>query len=470
MGAVDIAKRGTAVGGRGKAPGGGGASPVSRVTLVGARRRMDLVLPSDEPVGRLLPDIIRLLDDRVAAQPLLRQLVFSDGSVLPQDGTLESCGVQDGAVLRLVRAQDAPSAPVVHDVTDEVAGDLDVRTWRWDARARRATAGAAMAGWALAAGLLARAAYAPSTVATVLLAVAVLLAGGGALTWRLGHRGTATALSATSGVAVVLGAWTLADAFDAGGAALLAAVAGALVLALLLLCWCSPLGRGGLLGAAAVGATAVVWEAVAAAQHGAVTAQQQARTGAVLAVVSVVLLGLLPRLALMSAGLTSLDDRRSRGLSVSRYRVAAALSATHRGLTLATVVLAGSAAVAAALALREPTAWTVPLVVVTACVLALRSRAFPLVAEVVALLLAAAAVVVRGVLVWSARSGSAGALALLVALAVVPLLMLAGRLPEHLGVRLRRLGDAAESAGVIALFPLLIGVFGVYGRLLGTFA
>jgi hypothetical protein len=214
--------------------------------------------------------------------------------------------------------------------------------------------------------------------------------------------------------------------------------------------------------------TAVGWEAVAALQHGAGSAGEQARTGAVLAVVSLVLLGLLPRLALVSAGLTGLDDHRTREESVSRYRAAVALSATHRGLTLATVVFGGSAAVAASLVLRAPTPWTVALVVATACVLALRARAFPLVAEVGALLLAAAAVVVRGVLVWSGRSGSAGALAVLAVLGALSLAVVARpRLPERVGGRLVRLGDVAESAGMIALFPLLVGVFGVYGRLFG---
>lgn len=43
---------------------------MSRVTLVGERRRADIVLPSDTPVGQLLPDILQLLDDRAAARPL----------------------------------------------------------------------------------------------------------------------------------------------------------------------------------------------------------------------------------------------------------------------------------------------------------------------------------------------------------------------------------------------------------------
>ncbi|OSP27963.1 type VII secretion integral membrane protein EccD, partial [Streptomyces sp. 13-12-16] len=93
-------------------------------------------------------------------------------------------------------------------------------------------------------------------------------------------------------------------------------------------------------------------------------------------------------------------DRRAGGISVSRHQVSAALAAAHRGLVLATVTVAGSAAVAAVLALRDPSVWTVPLAAVVAVVLALRARAFPLVAEVVVLLAAAAGVTVRLLTVW----------------------------------------------------------------------
>lgn len=41
--------------------GAGRGVRLSRVTLVGRRRRVDLVLPSDEPVGRFLPDVLELL-------------------------------------------------------------------------------------------------------------------------------------------------------------------------------------------------------------------------------------------------------------------------------------------------------------------------------------------------------------------------------------------------------------------------
>ncbi|MFD9223138.1 type VII secretion integral membrane protein EccD [Streptomyces sp. NPDC060064] len=442
---------------------------MSRVTLVGERRRVDLVLPSREPVGLLLPEVIRVLDDQTSARPQLRHLVRADGSALADDATLESAGVPDGAVLRLVRAEDAPSAPVVHDITDEAADDLDVRAWRWRPAARRVVAGTAAVLWALAAGVLARGELRLSAVGGVLVAVATVAALVGALLGKAGRGALATPLLVMGGALGVLGAWTLADAHGWQGGLRLAGVAGSVAVALLLLGWVSPLGRGGIAGAGAVTVTTVCWEIALAAQSGAGTAMGQARTGAVLAVVSAAVLGLLPRLALMSSGLSGLDDRRSGGASVSRYEVSTALAATHRGLALATIVLAVSAAMAGVLVLREPTVWTVSLAVVLGVVLALRARAFPLVAEVVALLAAAAAVTGRLAWVWLEHSGTVGALVLLVALVVMPLVLLSVQPAEHVRVRLRRFWDAVESVGVIALFPLLLGAFGVYGRLLGTF-
>ncbi|MCO8304498.1 type VII secretion integral membrane protein EccD [Streptomyces sp. RKCA744] len=440
---------------------------LSRVTLVGERRRIDLVLPSQEPIGRLLPEILRLLDDQVAARPSSRHLVTASGSALAQDSTLRSAGVPDGAVLRLVHVEDAPSAPVVHDVSDEVAEDLGLRAWRWRPAARRASAGVAMLVWVLTAGLVARDEFASSSVMSVLLLGALVLAVAGAVAGRAAHRGVATALIVAAGALGVLGAWTLADAQAWSGAARLAGTAGAGAVALLLLGWVSPLGRGGLIGAGAVAVMAVGWEIVIALQGGGV---EQARVGAVLAVVSVVVLSVVPRLAMMASGLSALDDRRSGGTSVSRHEVATALTATHRGLALATLVVSVSAGAAGFLALRSPTVWTVLLTVVVAVVVALRARAFPLTVEVVGVLLASVVVVLRLIVVWLERSSAYGPLAVLVALAVISLGALAVQPAEHVRVRLRRAGDLAESAGVCALLPLLIGVFGVYERLLDTFA
>lgn len=440
---------------------------LSRVTLVGERRRADIVLPSDTPIGQLLPDILQLLDDRAASRPMTRQLITSDGSALPHDSTLASAEIADGAVLRLVRTHSAPPAPVVHDVTDQVADDLDLQAWRWRPAARRASAGVATVAFAVISALLARREFALDALAGALAAVTLVLLAAGALVAKIGegNRGLATALLFASGGLGILTAWTAADAYEWPGTVRLAAVAGASILTMVLLGYFSPLGRGGLIGAVATAAITAVWEAVAAFQ------ENPARVGAVMAVFSVVLLGLLPRLALMASGLTALDDRRSGGVSVSRHQVGNALAATHRGLALATMVTAFSAAFAGwLLTLAEkPTVWTVALASLVAVVLLSRARAFPLVAEVVALFAAAAFLVVRLVMLWMQHGGGAGPLAVLCAAAVLPLVVLAVQPPEHVQVRLRRTADLVESIGMVGLFPLAIGMFGVYGQLLNKF-
>ncbi|MEV6727178.1 type VII secretion integral membrane protein EccD [Streptomyces sp. NPDC051364] len=440
---------------------------LSRVTLVGERRRADMVLPSDTPIGQLLPDILQLLDDRAASRPLTRQLMTSDGSALPQDSTLASAGIADGAVLRLVRTHSAPPAPVVHDVTDLVADDLDLQAWRWRPAARRGSAGVATVAFAVTAALLARSEFALGILAGALLVVTLVLLAAGALVARVGqgNRGLASALLLASGGLGILTAWTAADAYHWSGIVRLAAVAGALVVTLVLLGYFSPLDRGGLVGAGAVAVITAGWEVAAALQA------EPARLGALMALVSVVLLGLLPRLALMASGLTALDDRRSGGASVSRHDVGNALAATHRGLALATIATALSAAAAGWLltTAANPAVWTVALPSLVAVVLLSRARAFPLVAEVVALLAAAAVLLVRLVVLWIGHDGGAGALAVLCVAALLPLAALAVQPPEHVQVRLRRMADLVESVGMVGLFPLAIGVFGVYGQLLDKF-
>ncbi len=437
------------------------------MTLVGDRRRADVVLLSDVPVGQLIPDILQLLGDRPASRPTVRQLITSDGSALPHDSTLASAGIADGAVLRLVTAHAAPPAPVVHDVTDQVADDLDLRAWRWRPAARRASAGVAAVTFMVIAALIARREFPLGALAGVLAVVSFGLAAAGALVAKVGrgNRGLATALLVASGGLGVVAAWTAADACGWPSAGRLAVVAGALVVMLGALGYFSPLGKGGLVGAAATAVLAVAWEAVAAVQG------DVARLGAVMAVFSLVVLGLLPRLALMASGLTALDDRRSAGVSISRHQVGTALAATHRGLVLATTVTAVSAAAAGWLLTltQQPSAWTVVLASLVVVVLVSRARAFPLVAEVVVLLAAASCLVVRLVMVWTEHAGGGGPLVVLCVAAVLPLVVLAVQVPEHVQVRLRRVADLVESIGMVGLFPLAVGVFGVYGQLLHQF-
>lgn len=442
---------------------------LSRVTLVGDRRRIDMLLPAEEPVGELLPDVLRMLGDSTSRQPMLRRLVLADGTVLAQDDTLASAGVPDGAVVRLVREHETPAAPVVHDVTDETADDLDVRGWRWGARARAWTAGGATILLGLVAAVCACTWFGAGAVVPLTLCAAAAMVAGAPLA-RWGSREVGTVLVLLGGALGAFTAWTVSASAPE---ARLGAVGLAATVTLVVLGMCTSLGRGGLVGGGAVAIVGCCWELGWVLTDG-------SRVGVVLGVFSVLALGYLPRLALMGAGLTRLDDRHSGGASVSRHRVDLALAASHRGLALATVVIAVSAVLAGHTALETPTVWTVIGTALLAVVLFSRARAFPLAVEVVVLQAAAAVLVVRLLILWagfgagiSTPTGSAAPAALpllaLAAGALLPLGALAVHPPDHVRVRLRRIVNLVEAFSVVALIPVAIGAFGVYGRLLNTF-
>ncbi|WP_407551923.1 EsaB/YukD family protein [Streptomyces sp. Pv4-95] len=438
---------------------------LSRVTLVGDRRRIELVVPAHESLGALLPDILRLLGDRASGGPAAQRLITSDGAVLAPHDSLASARVTDGAVLRLVREQDGVLAPAGHDHdhAEDAADPLDVRGWGWGARSRAWTVVTAGVLLAATAGIGAASWYPGGAVALWLGVAAAVLAGAGAaisaVTGRPGHRAPGLALLLQGGTLGVIASWHAAS----GGSARLATVGLTVAAALALLGLCTPLGRGGLIGAVSVALAVGAWE-LGLASAG------PAQAGVALGFVSVVVLGSLPRLALIGAGLTRLDDLRSGGTPVSRHQAAAALGATHRGLALATVAMAVSAGAAGVLALGEPSVWTVLVALLLAGLLFSRARAYPLAVEVVALLGAGTAVCVRLVLLCAHDGGApAGALAALCALAGLAVVVLTVRVPETMRARLRRWLDLLESTGVVALIPVSLGAFGVYGLLFGAF-
>jgi type VII secretion integral membrane protein EccD len=438
-------------------------SRYSRVTLVGTRRRIDLVLPSTEPVGSLLPELLAMLGDEAEAPPRARQLVGMDGEVLAPDVTLAEAEVPDGAVLRVVAQHDVPPAPVVHDVIEEVSDDTDVRAWRWGPVARRWTVSAGVvAGCLMVAWMLSRAAWPRALVADALTVTALGTLAFGVVASRLSEpAGTALALGGCA-VAVVA-SWTATAVVGWPLHARLVAAAAVPAAVTVLLGLTSPLGRVGVVGGGLALVLAAAWGAGVAA------ALAPERLAAIMAVATIVLLGLLPRVALTASGLTALDDRRAGAGEVARQDAVAAIAAAHRSLSIATVATAASAALAGVLLLGAPSRWTVPLAVVAAVVLASRARVYPLVAEVATLLAAAGVVLAALLAVWLDRAGLAGPLTAVLALIAVALVVLAVEPPEHVRARLRRLGDRLEAVAVLAAPPLAIGVFGTYGQLLETF-
>ncbi|NJP68931.1 type VII secretion integral membrane protein EccD [Streptomyces spiramenti] len=440
-----------------------------RVTVIGAHRRADLSLSAEVPVGLMLPEVLRVLGEQPGDHPTARRLVTAAGREIPLGASLSFAAVLDGAVLRLVREEELPAAPVVHDVADTTADDLAHRDLSWGPTARAWTAGAAIAALSLAASHLAVVTHGTTTAAPW-IGVALLLTTAVAVAALLTDRRDAgVAAAVSSGTLGVLLAAHLAAHHQWQTPLALAALLTPPVVVLVLLGLLTPLRRGAHIGAAALAATGGLWLAVGAFT-GFDTAADRARLGAVAAVAAVFALGVLPRLAITAAGLTGLDDRHAGGRPAARSEVGRALDASHHGLAAASVVTAGSGAAGAALALGEWSPWSAALAVLVAVVLLSRARLFPMAVSVIALVAAGTAVLVRLVLGWSASLADQPWPALVLAgLGVAALALLAARPAEHTRVRGRRLAGMAESLAVVAVLPVAVGVFGVYGRLLDTF-
>jgi hypothetical protein len=86
--------------------------------------------------------------------------------------------------------------------------------------------------------------------------------------------------------------------------------------------------------------------------------------------------------------------------------------------------------------------------------------------------LAAAVTIVTALCVRGAAAYSWGvwpALAVLAVALAVPAAVLSGDRPEHVRARLRLAMNRIEAAATVAVVPVVIGVFGTFERLLGTF-
>jgi type VII secretion integral membrane protein EccD len=439
-------------------------SVYSRVTVIGQRKRLDAVLPADEPLGVLLPDLLRMLEEPLQPTPQRHFLTTATGVLVPPEGTLSSAQIIDGSVLRLASEGELPPPPTVYDVTEEAVEDLKRRGTTFTPSHRRILAGAGLV-FSMIAGAISLLVAAPNPLTgVILLVLAAICAFVGIALGRSGNKVVAIPLVtvATVVLAVTAAFWAL----DAGWQLGLGITVGALCLAFGPMFYAAA-GVAG--GGVVAGATSVLF--VAVWMIGAGTGLAADRTGALAALLAVLLLGLLPRLALALSGLHSLDDKRAAGQEIMRGDVQSALNAAHLGLALAVVPIAVSSAVAGIMLLRQGGAWAIALALVLAFLLSSRSRLYPLVSEV-AVLFAAAFTIVSGCVLIAAVNGQGGAfiaLGLLVLVAMFCAFGLSFAPAEHVRARLTQLLDYLEVGAIIATVPLALGVFGVYSNLLNAF-
>jgi hypothetical protein len=438
----------------------------TRVTVVGATRRATLVIPSDETLGSLIPRLVELLDERVApvARPLT--LLRVTGEQLDTTATAADQGLADGEVLRLLRLDEAPPPPEVSDVTDVVSDSLDARSGLWGATPRLLVGGVGIGLLVLVAGTTAL--DVPGTAPAPLVAWAVCsvlglglgLAGASRVAWAL----LAAALGAALPAALAVEALLPTSASGASAPWSVAAPTAVAVWTALFLV--AGLGRRS--PSAALGSAVGLLGALLATVLDR-TPMTGAEASGVLATVAVVVVGLVPWYAMSLSGLTGLDDQVITGRLARREVVLTTVDRAYRTLTWATFGVATTLAVALLGLADTADPWARWLGIAVVVVTALRTRAFPLAAQVAALWGAVVPAVLVGV-GSQLGGGDAGTAPLALAgLAVVVALLVLVRPARHQRASLRRVGNVLETLGVVVLVPLLIGSFDVYAQLLGSF-
>ncbi|MDQ0648633.1 hypothetical protein QFZ53_002829 [Microbacterium natoriense] len=421
----------------------------TRVTVIGASRRATLVLPSDEPVSTLLPDIAELLAE--LPPPNGHVLVSTLGDEFPATASLSEHGVANGAVFRLISASLAPAPPEVTDVIDAVADAQDESWYAWNSTHRTVATGVALGALTLIVTQgLPEMSWLPLSLFLLFTTVAAVL--GWSVSPRFGLLAAAPALGATplTTIGIVSAVpllepvvWPIAMAL--GWVAV--AVAGS---------------KRAVLG----GAVGVLLAAVTVVAS--VLGASPAGVAAVIAICTAALLGALPSIALALSGVTLLDDRGLAGESVRRITVSARVTDAYGMFTWAIAATSGYSAFALAVLLSSNDVFALSLGAALLAIVGLRTRVMPMAVQ--AWMLWGA--VISGVLVAAllTRSWSADVLALL-GVGGAGLIVLLGtiRPRPHTRVRLRRFGDFLEALAALTMLPLTLGVFGVYPLLLGVF-
>lgn len=432
-------------------------SDYTRLTVHGSRNRAELVLPSDEPLVAMLPDVLDLLDEpEGAARPIT--LVTVLGEQLDASLSLAEQDVRQGSIVRLVRLDEAPPPPEVADVTELAGASVEQRADRW----RREWAVLAVAAVSLGIGRLLSDHFGARpaqhswlwAAAGALTVVAIVLARQGRRTGAaIGTAALAAGLTAAPSAALVAGqpAGAGVGAWLAVGALIAALVAGL------------GIGDRGVALGGALGAVLVAgWAGLG------LLGVPPLDSAGVIGVAAVLGLGLLPGLAMSVSGLSGLDDRVVEGRTVLRPAAAEALTAVHRGLSWATIGVSAVAAVAGYQLGVSRDGWAMGLAGACASVLALRTRVLPLAPQRLALFGAAAATL-AGVALSAFATSPALTAGLLVVLAVALIGAVAVPAGDNLRARLARLGNLVELVAVVATVPLLLGLLGLYDDLLAAF-
>jgi type VII secretion integral membrane protein EccD len=425
------------------------------ITVIGSRRRLDLSLPTDVPVGVLTGELVTMLDEPVDGPPPRWSLVRLGGEALDPEQGLAAQRVPAGAMLFLRDLGSVAPAPVVEDYASAVAAVVEASPGRWTPAGLQALLVLAGGAWVAGAGVLAwlwlttggvaqAPAFLTAAVAVAAAAVALGRLAGFPLT------GVALGLSA-------LPLWAVAGF----GLGLQAGLSGPAVLAATL----AAVAAGGLAaGAAGPPALAPAVGLVAAVAPWAITlalcawlAQDVSAGAATLAPVALTALRLLPRVVVRAVRLDG-----EPGLDAVPARTGAA----HRLLGALTAGIAITLAGACVVLAGQPGWWGRALAIAAAVAALLHARRRRFAAEVVPLVVVPLATLAAFELAMVLGPAEPAArlqpLPLLVGTAggLVALGLLGRRV--RLPVGLRRQLERVEALAAASTGPLALGLLGLY--------
>lgn len=441
----------------------------TRLTIVGATSRAELVVPNDETVGGLIPRLVDLLGERGGSVVRPLTLVRSTGEQLDPALTVAEQQVADGELLRLLRQDEAPPPPEVADVTDVLGDSLGERGGLWSPAARAITGSAAIGTLAFVVGtaLGTDETTAGTTIGIAALGLLVLIAivlGRAGLRWPV-----IAAVAAAMGIAFPVAATLLDAAFLSEGDVTATARVAAPALGLLFFWATAALGIGVGLGSKPALTGGVLGAVLAAIPYVlVVVGMPPLEAVAIAAVVATVACGLIPWYAMSVSGLTGLDDQVVEGRLRRRDSVLLTVNGAYRTLTWSTFAVAAPVGTAAAYLICSDNVWAASLGGIVLVIVALRTRAFPLAAQVIGLWGAILVGTIVGVVGAPLIDGSL-TLWILIGAALVVAVGAGVNPAAHQRASLRRLGNTLEAFAMVALIPVVLGVFDIYSDLLGAF-
>lgn len=436
------------------------STTLTRITVIGTHRHLDLRVPSDEPLASLVPRIRELINagrDGKAGGPTV--LTTAVGMVLDDAQTLSTADVKDGARLYLRDADTVPPAPEAYDVASFTAESTDAAARLWSGPLRRgglaAVAALLLAGSAGASVLM----QGPDGGPTGMLLAAALMVAGAAY----GHfRSAAVGLSAIAAGCIVATAAAFAAPYFPPAATILAAGVIALAAAGIACRTYVPFFTSAAL-LAGLGSLWILTRLL--------TGQDSLAAG-ITGVGAVLALGAGPRLATIVAGLDKFDDeQRQSGFPSPRRPVLEAFHSAHGTLSGYSLVAAGigSAAAVAVCLERDRMVWAVLLAVTLLGAVAFRGFPLPLFRQRLGIYVLAGAGFCAAAAVVAGQLNQTSVFALPAACGALMLATADANVRKETGARLRLLAQRAEMACVLATVPLVIGLSGAFEQLGRTF-